>query len=87
MGKRSWVTKKSTGTLLGLVAVIAILYYFFGYSTKTNPHPQPRVGRGFGATPYGQPAGNPGRLGLLLSRESNPTKQGCGGCSHGGGCC
>ena len=82
MGRRSWVTKRNAGTLLGGAAVIAIIWYVYGYGAqKTSPHAKPFVGRGYGKTPYGRPYGNPGYL-----RELPPSKKGCGGCSHGCSC-
>ena len=67
--------------LLGAVAVV-VIYYMYGGTKKTTPHARPLVGRGYGTTPYGSPAGNPGRLTML-----NPTsKQGCHSCGGGGGC-
>lgn len=79
MGRRrsKWPNKKNAGMLIGAAAVAGLLYYMFADTKKVAAHPNPRVGRGYGATPYGSPAGNPGLLRGLGS------KQGCG-CHSGG---
>ena len=81
MGKNYWPGKKSMGAVIGVIVVVALMYVYNMRSVKTAPHAMPRVGRGYGSTPYGQPAGNPGTLRSLGSRS----QQGAGcGCHEGG---
>ena len=81
---RRWVSKKNAGVLLAVIVLATVVYYWRPSPPVTSRVPGPKyVGRGYASTPYGSPAGNPGRLKQLYRR-----KQGCGGgCSGGGGSC
>ena len=75
-------TYKIAGISVGVLAVVAIVVYVYYNRQPAGPgHPRPRVGRGYGATPYGQPSGNPGPLRGLPGGD-----KGACGC-HGGISC
>ena len=76
--KKSWMPgKKTVGMLIGILVLVAVLSYMYTRkpTTKVGPHALPKIGRGFGSTPYGQPAGNPGAL-----RSLGGSGQQGGGC-------
>lgn len=79
MGRRNRFSKKKmTGLVIGALVVLGIgIYVYRSRKNVAEPgpgaHAAPRVGRGYGATPYGAPAG---RLGTLRTLSSGG-KQGC----------